>query len=517
MNTTTMNETNTALTREIALLIERARIMSEDIGDNVEDVFEGVDVPKLSVGEAATLLDRVVAVVRERQRKLGQTPIAEQHYEALMSQVQAARAAVGAIEVASNTKKAPFLTYNGIAVHPVKPAAVFHRREVALNEGYVRTRDLDLWDSNERIEIHLQQFQRINGRKPKPGELLEIMFSRLKLEGITEADQFQIPALANSIATNGLRKPPILSIDGRLLDGNRRLAACYYILMHDEFTVEQKKRVDYILVWQLTEHSTPDDEEAVIVSLNFEDDHKQKWPEYVKARKVYDEYEAAVQLEGGRATPERRREIRREISQKFALGFDTSIVTRYIKMVETARDFEAHHIVDRQRDRFAVQHKTSEKFQYFDELSKGTGPGGVAHQLGLSDSLKGAVYELLYADKFRNWKQIRDLRTAADSDEAIELLHRAANTQVNSDDDLMRAQEQVEDALAVGRVKRAEQRAVGADTRIESFVAFLEDLSPKAIMKIKPENLKRLRMALNMVDGMIERQGQLFEPESDDQ
>lgn len=505
-----MNEQNAMLGREIALLFERARIISDDLAEEVKSVFAGVDVPKLTAADATALLARVVEVVRVRQQELGQSPLGEQQVEVLMSQVRAARATLGQHSGTDISRRAPFQEHNGISPQPVKPVPVFHTREVPVNQGYVRTRDMDLWDSNERIEIHLQQFQRKHGRKPAPEELLEIMFSRLKLEGVTENDQFQIPALARSIATNGLRKPPILSRDGRLLDGNRRLAACYFILMHDGFTTEQKKRVEYILVWQLTEHSTPDDEDAVIVSLNFEDDHKQAWPEYVKARKVFDEYESALHLEGGRVPADRQREIKREVSMKFALGTDLTTVNRYIKMVQMAKEFEDHHIVDRQRDRFEVQHKAAEKFQYFDELSKGSGPGGVSWCLGQSEPFKHLVFELLYTDKFKKWSQIRDLRLIYENEEAQSLLRKAASTPAMSRDDLEQIQDDVEDALAIGRIRRSDQRTVGADTRIDTFVSFLESMSVRSIASIKPENLARLQRALRIVNAMVVQQDQLF-------
>jgi hypothetical protein len=506
-----MTELNEMLGREIALLFERARIISADLAQEVEGVFAGVDVPKLTAVDAAALLERVVDVVRSRQRELGQSPLGEQQVEALMSQVRTARATAGQQPGARTSRRAPFQEHNGIKPQPVKPVPVFHTREVPVNQGYVRTRDLDLWDSNERIEIHLQQFQRKHGRKPNPEELLEIMFSRLKLEGVTENDQFEIPALARSIATNGLRKPPILSSDGRLLDGNRRLAACYFILMHhDGFTIEQRKRVEYILVWQLTEHSTPDDEDAVIVSLNFEDDHKQAWPEYVKARKVFDEYESALHLEGGRVPADRQREIKRGVSMKFALGTDLTTVNRYIKMVQMAKEFEDHHIVDRQRDRFEVQHKAAEKFQYFDELSKGSGPGGVSWCLGQSEPFKHLVFELLYTDKFKKWSQIRDLRLIYENEEAQSLLRKAAAATVAGRDDLEQIQDDVDDALAIGRVRRSDQRTVGADTRIETFVNFLEGMSVKSIAAIKPESVARLQRALRIVNAMVVQQEPLF-------
>lgn len=505
-----MNDLSDTLGYEIALIIQRAQIISADLAEEVEGIFANIEIPTLAAGEAASLLEKVVTVIRARQRELGQTSLSEQQYDALMLQVRTARATVDPQSSSPVGKRVPFQQFNGIQPHPVRPSPVFHTREVPVMEGYVRTRDLDLWDSNERIEIHLKQFHRKNGRKPKPEELLNIMFSRLKLEGVTENDQFQIPALARSIATNGLRKPPILSNDGRLLDGNRRLAACYFILIHDGFTTEQKRRVEHILIWQLTEHSTPEDEEAVIVSLNFEDDHKQAWPEYVKARKVFDEYESAIHLEGGRPTPDRQREIKREISMKFALGTDAGTVNRYIKMVQIAKEFEDHHIVDRERDRFEVQHKAADKFQYFDELSKGANPGGIAWCLGQDEPFKHLVFELLFTDKFKKWSQIRDLRLVYENDEARELLRKAAAAPITSRDDRDQIQDDVDDALAIGRIRRSDQRTVGADTRIETFLGFLEGLSLKSITRIKRENLTRLQRALILVNGMVDRQAELF-------
>ena len=42
-----------------------------------------------------------------------------------------------------------------------------------MRAGYVRTRDIELWNANSRIEIHLEQFQKLHGRKPTSEELLE--------------------------------------------------------------------------------------------------------------------------------------------------------------------------------------------------------------------------------------------------------------------------------------------------------------------------------------------------------
>ena len=52
------------------------------------------------------------------------------------------------------------------------------------------------------------------------------------------------------------------------------MAACNLILFGDEFDTSQRKRVEHIFVWQLTEDATPEEKEAVVVSLNFEPEFK---------------------------------------------------------------------------------------------------------------------------------------------------------------------------------------------------------------------------------------------------
>ena len=147
---------------------------------------------------------------------------------------------------------------------------------------------------------------------------MAIMKGDMPLPGIEGTDQFAIHNLVKSVAVNGVRKPPIVDADGKLLDGNRRVTACYHILEDNsgEFTADEKQRVEWLKVWQLTEHATAQDRDAVIVSLNFEPDNKQDWPEYVKAKKVHDQWEALLSLEP-RANPAaaRQREIKREIAR----------------------------------------------------------------------------------------------------------------------------------------------------------------------------------------------------------
>jgi hypothetical protein len=507
----------------LAQLLVLAETMTGELGATVGEIIrEGLEQP-LDERAAVALLDRVVRVMRSGAEQRGDSrtvAILDREAEALMIRTQAIRSRLVGQRTANSDGRdgdgrpdvepasggrLQLRAYDGIQPQPVKPSPVFHERPVAVVEGFVRTRDIRLWDANERLDIHLNQFQQKYGRPPSPDELLAIMQGEMALPGIEGSDQFAIRALAKSIAVNGVRKPPIIDIDGTLLDGNRRVSACYYILNSEEqaFTAEERQRAEWIKVWQLTDHATDQERDAVIVSLNFEPDFKQDWPEYVKAQKVYDQYETMVTLEP-RANPTatRLKEIRREIARRFALEMDE--VRRYIDMVKIAREFEEYHVVDRSKDQYETKHRPSDKFQYFDELNKGKSAGGVNWSLNQDDSFKHLVFDLLFQNKFSNWRLIRDLKYVAQNEDALEVLRKARDA-----GDIEVAQEGVEDAIGVARNARVEQRQTGVNTKIRNFTEWFLNLPVKVFDPTEPgavkeENLRGLADALRLVERYLD-------------
>ncbi|MGP1394593.1 MAG: hypothetical protein ACTS3R_03685 [Inquilinaceae bacterium] len=504
--------------RDLGRLLEAAEAMASDIGDMVGDILrEGIERP-LGADEVRALLTRVVEVMRGAALERGDTTtvaVLDREAQAFLDRVESVRSRIGtgrrdetprsdgggskAVDVSE--RQLELQAFDGIVPQPVRPSPVFHERPVAVVEGFVRTKDIRLWDENERLDIHLNQFQQKFGRRPDSDELLAIMQGEMALPGIDSTDQFAIRALAKSIAVNGVRKPPIIDVDGTLLDGNRRVTACYYILNSDdrEFSVEEKQRAEWLKVWQLTEHATAQERDAVIVSLNFEPDFKQDWPEYVKAQKVHEHYETLVTLEP-RANPTaaRLKEIRREIARRFALSVDE--VSRYINMVKIAQEFEEYHVVERSKDAYATKHRASDKFQYFDELNKGKNPGGVNWSLTQEDSFKHLVFDLLFDNKFSNWRQIRDLKYVYQNEDALAELRKARD-----EADVEVAQEKVDDAIGIARTTRAEQRQTGANTKIRVFTEWFLDLPVKSFDPDEPgavtqENLHRLHEALTLVE-----------------
>lgn len=485
--------------KEFKNLIERAYLVSTDVGQEVEDILALGTSQPLDRDEAVRLLTKVIlALKRTPAGAIGLEGDVSQIVEDMIATRQR-WADSGSTAPVQTKKTISLISHNGTDPKPVDPTPYFQGKAVPMLCGFVRTPDIELWDNNARLEIHVEQFRNEQGREPSPDELLDIMLSRMPLKGIPEAgkDQFRIVELAQSIATNGVRRPPILTQDGTLLDGNRRVAACYYILHSNEFTYEQKQKAEKIFVWQLTEHATRDDAHSVEVSLNFEPDHKLDWPEYVKAKRLSEDWQMMLAVEPRSPGPQRAAEMKRELSLKYALGPDTAHVNRYLRMMEWADEFKDHHIEQNSRDTFEVEHHTERYFQYFDELSKGTSAGGVAHTLNQDDGYKHLTFDLLYDGKFKNWNSIRNLKY--DDEDVREKL-----AQARAMDDLEEAQDLVEDALTDAKNRRRQYRVVGANTRIKEFVRWLENLPLSAFRdELNSENLNSLLRALKLVEAQV--------------
>lgn len=494
--------TSIGISAEFKEIIEDAFRISQDIGSVIEESLSEVVKNPLSREDAKKLLTAVITKVKDNARKRGDettateleknmtrwTDEALKTRERVLNQSQSTNGTETVLEL---------MPFNGVKPGSVHPRPTFHRYEVAMNCGGVKTTDIKLWENNERLDIHVNQFRHIHGRGPTSFELLDIMLSRMPLQGLAGKDQFNIEELARSIANNGVRKAPIIARDGTLLDGNRRVAACYYILNSDDFDSEQKKRAENIFVWQLTEHATEDDKNAVVVSLNFEPDSKQDWPEYVKAKIIYEEWQAMLARETNSPGSARMAQMKRELSAQFGYGNDPYMVNRYIKMVEWATDFEEHLVNDKNKNEFEVKHQASKYFQYFEELSKGTTAGGVAHTLGQDESYKHLVFELLFQGKFKNWTLIRNLKFY--NDDVRDALIKARDT-----NDVESAQDDIEIKLNEAKAQMKESRIGNPNQRIEVFSKWLEALPISAFRDaIRPENLLKLKDALELVNKQI--------------
>lgn len=497
-------EVNERTKQEFANLIQGAYRVSADVGSEVERALLAGDGHSMDEEDLTRLLTKVVVAIRDGAERRGDEETARALQEDVNQVVRRIMRSnqQAAVENVSNGKqqyKLELESHNGIDPRPVFPRPIYLGKEVAMDGGFLKTIDIDLWDENQRIEIHLKQFESRYGRRPSSEELYDIMSGKTKLEGVTGNDQFKIDRLAASIAANGVRIPPILDVDGTLLDGNRRLTACYQVLESDEYDLEHKKRAEWVFVWKLTDYRTEEDRDAVIVGSNFELNTKEPWPIYVRARKVHERFKSMKDLESMKANPRGLTEIKKELSLLFGLGKTTSTVNRWLNMVEWSNQFEDYHISEKGRPTFEVLHRAEDAFEYFDEMNKGKQPGGVAYALQNDDAFRHAAFDLLFQGTFNNWREIRELKHIYANPEARENLIEAPKL----DPDV--ARDRFEEAMAAAKVGRAEKRAVGANTRIETFVTWLEELPLKSFRDdIKPQNLLLLRDALVLAEKQVE-------------
>ena len=495
------------LRRGYELLLEELRSVSENCTEDMERVrLEGSKNP-MSDDEVRRFLGRCLDEAGRGARSRGDVSTAtylETEKEHIMERVLEIRkrdVSGSTSQTHRNGVSLSLKSHQGIQPHPLRPSPVFHGRSVPVNVGFVDVRDIRLWRGNRRLNIHVSQFEKTHGRAPDSDDLLDIMGSRANLAGLDKKDQFKIVDLAKSIAASGVRQPPIIAYDGVLLDGNRRVAACRHILEND-FSSEEKERAATVQVWRLTEHASNDEENAVVVSLNFEKDLKVEWPEYVKGQILYEEWRAMLERED-RPLGARQNELKRELARRYAITVDRC--NRYIAMVELADDFEDYQRNERGKDAHEVKHRSNEYFQYFDELGKGRSPGGVNWSMNQDDAFRNLVFDLLHDGKFRNYVQIRDLRHAYGNEEAMDLLRAARNTE---DED--EAQQRVDLGLSAGKVARAEERRIGGNKRVEAFVRWLREAPVEFFSAGEPgaiteENLGRLYSALKLVEGHMQK------------
>jgi hypothetical protein len=401
-------------------------------------------------------------------------------------------AAVGGTPDDSGRPPLKLFDHAGLEVRTVFPTPSFLGITVQLTEGFANTQDINFWEYNLRLKIDLANFRLREGRDPDPGELSEM----LRPKG--ESDVYKIIPLADDIAARGVQTPPVIDYWGTAWDGNRRLAACYYILTSSDYTPEQKNRARRIRVWQTDRHATKDQIDAIVTSLNFGEDFKMTWPEYVRAQQIYDAFVERRDSEASRHTLSDRDEtkIRQDVAKAF--GIKTPDVTRFCKMMVWALDFQDYHR-EQGQDEGEILTRTSAVFQYFYELDSGRGEDKLAVRLRDDEGFRAIVFDLLFDGKFKNWSQIRELRRVYDNPEALDQLKKA-----HSETSTAMGRLHVSDAIDMARQRSAVLRQAGRADDLARITKWLnEDATLAILRKMDPGVLRDFRDAARAVDSMI--------------
>jgi hypothetical protein len=481
-------------TSAVEELIASAESLSEDFGTEVESAVREAREHPLDASRARRLYTTILKILRSHDGDLvdGEP---EQVAEEVRSEVE---------KIVASVERPPpleagdfFVAHEGLEARRVVPVPTFNDKAVEMVEGYVDIERLKLWMGNHRLSLQVQEFEEQNHREPEEEELVGLMQGSIHLPSLERADPFNLKPLADSIARKGVEVPPIVSFDGEPKDGNRRIAASLLVLHGKGYDAVQKRRARFIRVWRAPESTTPDQFEAIVVSRNFESDHKEPWPEYIKGKLVVEEFELRRDQVKGRITKPVIKKIREEVAKDFAIK--PTEVRRYAEMVHWAEDFTAYH-EEQERNPAEVRYKAERNFQWFYELAAGKGDEKLTRKLDDDDELKAVVYDLMF-DVLESGAQVRNLwRVVGNADTAEMLLK--AHTLAESDPEA--AGDLVNDAIAEAKRRSVRRRSIGFEDYLKTMVERLGMTPPDQWHGVDGELLLQVRRVMRSTLGAIE-------------
>jgi hypothetical protein len=360
----------------------------------------------------------------------------------------------------------PILVWDGQQAwqKPQYEVRYFHRRRTEVWSGYVRTKDVKGWVENVRIQLFVEKWARDQaGAVPTNDDILQWMLQ-------DPNDEFHLGSLADSIVKNGVRQPIVVTSEGVLLDGNRRYFAALMKLLEAEKGVDKTAlpMVSNLPAYVLSPACGKEDFEHVLVEENFVDDCRRPWPNFIKARKVYEAY-----LELREAAISRSAAV---VQLTEVFGIKKSPIERFIKMMQFIEEFHDYHSSEDEdtgrvaKDEYEIKWKTQKYFEYFDELSKAQ----VVNALSADLEFRDKVFEKLYADDFVNFVQIRKLPAIASDRKARDKFM------------LGTGPEAIQQAIEWVTVTGIAKKALDNNDRVTSFKRFLESLTAPEIDKLDP-------------------------------
>lgn len=340
----------------------------------------------------------------------------------------------------------------------------FHRRKIEVWSGYVRTKNINGWVNNVRIDLFVKKWKRDNGGAlPTNDDILHWMLR--DQNALADGREFELSSLAESIVKNGVRQPIVITSEGTLLDGNRRYFAALMKLREAEKTGDKaiQAMVGQLPSYVLSPACSPDDLDAVLVEENFVDHCRREWPNFIKATKVYEAYKDMLMTNASKPAAVS------QLVERF--GRSKSRIEGWIKMMDFIDEFHNYHSTEddetgrKPKDEYEIKWKSQKYFEYFDELSKPQ----VVKALTGDPEFRDKVFERLYDEDFVNFVQIRKLPAV--------LSDRRARDKFMLGNGVDAVKEAIEWVTVTGIAKKA----MDNNDRITSFKRFLDSLTTQEI------------------------------------
>ena len=351
---------------------------------------------------------------------------------------------------------------------------LYHGKMIKLLQGHVRLSDVRGWADNPRLELEMRKWKsEFAGADMKQESLYDMM---------KKTKHVKLKELADSIRVDGVREPIVLTFGGKLIDGNRRFFASKFAY-ESESDAAQKERLEKIPAFVMLADASTEDEQQILVEENFSPSLKKDWPDYVKAGKIYEEFEKGMSKQA--------------IALKF--GWNPTQVGGTLRTWEVINSFLSYAVeaadMESGRGGLGLDHLeavqiASDNYQFFNEAQKSL----YAPLIKDYDSdFAEMFFRLIAQGNF--FTSFHDVRCAYDGykDEVGRDIMERGDANGGKD---IRALIQMQKS----RVKKA--KSVQED--IAEFVQFLNNLSTKDLRDISDDSLEDLRKSLVLVQNLAQ-------------
>lgn len=347
--------------------------------------------------------------------------------------------------------------------NPKAKHVIFHDKEVEVYEGQVDVKSIRLWRENDRTSLDIEHLASESGAK----DVNKLSDDEI-ISYVIKNSLHHIVELAKSIKANGVRVPMTLTYNKELLDGNRRFIACKYLLDTEK---KKESQFEVVTVHCLKPGISKELRYKIISEMNFLPDHKERWPQGVRAKyicKLFDEYKEKYGEKKAIGEVTFLLDIKKADIYRFTEVLD--MINEYVKLAEKKSD-EAK----KEAEIFA-----RDKFQLFEEFyNKDISKKDKSKQQAAINEDKELFYEYLYNKQLISITGVRDFATM--------LQYPSVRNVIRTKKETLDYAKSIYDDIALPK---------RSSSKIERFCEWLEGLSKKEIKDIHPDVKKRLMKAI---------------------
>lgn len=343
--------------------------------------------------------------------------------------------------------------------NPIATTARFHDEDVEVYEGQCEIKNIRLWQGNYRTLLDLQHLKQLS-QQTKKKLIDDDIINYILNQGL-----HKISALAESIKTNGVRVPLIVSSKLELLDGNRRFLACRYLQNTEE---QQLPTFTVVPVKCTSPKISKNLKLKIIAEMNFLPQHKEEWPREVRASFALQLFEEAEK---------KFKDQEKAFDHvEYLLHVSKPDLKRFQAVRQMIADYANYVAKEGEGARQEAERFGRAKFQFFEEFhNKALTGSRESKDPEVSKEIKNLLYTYIRNQQLTSMMKVREFAEIVHYEPARRLLKKADGT--------FRVAKLLFDDYA-----QQKESAV----KIQSFCEWLENLTSKEKSQISHELRVRL-------------------------